>query len=57
MGRPIRIKYPSGYTSIIRRGNERKKIFLEDKDRLRFLEIIEDYDDRYGFETENREDM
>ena len=48
MGRPIRIEYPSALYHITSRGNERKNIFLEDKDRLRFLQIIEDYHDRYG---------
>jgi REP element-mobilizing transposase RayT len=48
MGRPIRIEYPSALYHITSRGNERKSIFLEDGDRVKFLKILEDYHDRYG---------
>jgi REP element-mobilizing transposase RayT len=48
MGRPIRIEYPAALYHITSRGNERKNIFLEDGDRVRFLNILEDYHDRYG---------
>ena len=48
MGRPIRIEYPCALYHITSRGNERKNIFLEEGDRLRFLKILEDYHDRYG---------
>lgn len=48
MGRPIRIEYPAALYHITSRGNERKKIFLEDGDRVKFLKILEDYHDRYG---------
>ena len=29
------------------RGNEKRDIFLEDSDRERFLELLEDYHDRF----------
>lgn len=48
MGRPIRVEYPGALYHITSRGNERKKIFLEDGDRIKFLKILEDYHDRYG---------
>jgi putative transposase len=48
MGRPLRIEYAGALYHITSRGNERKKIFLEDGDRKKFLEILEDYHDRYG---------
>src|SRR3989304_1549845 len=48
MGRPLRIEYPCALYHITSRGNERKKIFVSDEDRLKFLQIIEDYHDRYG---------
>lgn len=48
MGRPLRIEYPGALYHITSRGNERKEIFLDDEDRIRFLEIIEEYHDRYG---------
>jgi len=48
MGRPLRIEYPGALYHITSRGNERKKIFLDDGDRNSFLEILKDYHDRYG---------
>jgi len=48
MGRPLRIEYAGGLYHITSRGNERKKIFLDDGDRKKFLGILEDYRDRYG---------
>lgn len=38
--RQQRAKSSSGYYHIMIRGNERKAIFLDDKDRLRFIEIL-----------------
>jgi REP element-mobilizing transposase RayT len=48
MGRPLRIEYAGALYHITSRGNERKKIFLGDGDRKKFLGILEDYHDRYG---------
>jgi putative transposase len=48
MGRPLRIEYAGALYHITSRGNERRKIFLEDGDRKKFLGILEDYHDRYG---------
>jgi putative transposase len=48
MGRPLRIEYAGALYHITSRGNERKKIFLDDGDRKKFLGILEDYHDRYG---------
>lgn len=48
MGRPLRVEYAGALYHITSRGNERKKIFLEDRDRKKFLGILEDYQDRYG---------
>lgn len=48
MGRPLRIEYAGALYHITSRGNERKKIFLEDADRKKFFQILEDYYDRYG---------
>jgi putative transposase len=48
MGRPIRIEYPGALYHITSRGNERKKIFLDDRDRTKFVGILADYHDRYG---------
>ncbi|MEW6162909.1 MAG: transposase [Nitrospirota bacterium] len=48
MGRPLRIEYPGALYHITSRGNEKKEIFLDDHDREKFLEILEDYHERYG---------
>jgi putative transposase len=48
MGRPLRIEYPGALYHITSRGNERKQIYLDAGDRLKFLAILEDYHDRYG---------
>ena len=48
MGRPIRIEYKGALYHITSRGNERRKIFLDEKDRTQFLRILADYYDRYG---------
>jgi len=46
MARPLRIQYPYAVYHITSRGNERKKIYLDDSDRKKFLEILEDYHNR-----------
>lgn len=43
----MRIQYPGAFYHITSRGNEKKDIFLRDKDRKKFLSILEDYHDRY----------
>ena len=48
MGRPLRVEYTGALYHITSRGNERRKIFLDDGDRKKFLGILEDYHDRYG---------
>jgi REP element-mobilizing transposase RayT len=48
VGRPLRIEYPGALYHITSRGNERKKIFLEDADKIKFLEILEDYHNRFN---------
>ena len=40
MGRPIRIEYKGALYHITSRGNERRKIFLDEKDRTQFLRIF-----------------
>jgi REP element-mobilizing transposase RayT len=46
MGRPLRIEYPGALYHVTNRGNERRDIFLDDSDRRKFLNILEDYHDR-----------
>ena len=40
MARPLRIGYPGAYYHVTSRGNERKAIFKDDRDRSRFLELV-----------------
>lgn len=48
MGRPLRIEYPGALYHITSRGNEKKTLFLDDSDRIKFLGILENYHERYG---------
>ena len=48
MGRPLRIEYPGALYHITSRGNEKRDIFLDNNDRIKFLDILEDYHERYG---------
>src|SRR5205809_7583427 len=40
MARPMRIEYPGAYYHVSTRGNERKAIFRDDRDRERLLELL-----------------
>lgn len=48
MGRPLRIEYPGALYHITSRGNEKRDIFLDNNDRIKFLDILEDYHERHG---------
>lgn len=48
MARPLRVSYPGAFYHITARGNERKKIFSSNRDRLRFLSYLESAHMRYG---------
>jgi putative transposase len=49
MARRPRIEFEGGFYHVITRGNQRQKVFLEEKDFLKYLEFLSDYKDRYGF--------
>jgi putative transposase len=49
MARKSRIEFEGGFYHVITRGNQRQKIFFEEKDFLKYLEILSDYKDRYDF--------
>ena len=49
MSRPLRIEYPGAVYHITSRGNARQSIFLQDKDRETFLEILSDTKARYNW--------
>ena len=40
MARPVRIDVAGGWYLVTNRGNERRAVFRDDKDRLRFLELL-----------------
>jgi REP element-mobilizing transposase RayT len=48
MARPLRIEYPGAYYHITSRGNERKNIFRNNKDRDKFLSYLKSAYLRYG---------
>ncbi len=47
MARPLRIAYPGAFYHITSRGNERKDIFKDQKDREKFLSYLESATERY----------
>jgi len=42
MARPLRIEYPGAYYHVMNRGLSRRDIFLQDKDRHTFLDLLGD---------------
>jgi len=48
MGRPLKIEYEGALYHVTSRGNERRKIFLDDRDKITFLDILKDYHARFG---------
>ena len=49
MARKLRIEFEGAFYHVIIRGNQRQKVFLEEKDFLKYLEFLSDYKGRYGF--------
>ena len=49
MARPLRIEYAGAVYHVTSRGNARQAIYLDDKDRLRFLEILQQVVDRFNW--------
>ena len=47
MARPLRIQYPGAFYHVTSRGNERKAIYRNDKDRTKFLSYLESASERY----------
>ena len=47
MARPLRIEYPGALYHITTRGNARRPIFKDDRDRFLFLDILHRVSDRY----------
>ena len=51
MARPLRIEYQGAWYHVTSRGNERGKIFRDDKDRVRFLEALRESIERFKVEV------
>ena len=51
MSRPLRIEYPGAWYHITSRGNERRDIFRDNKDRKRFLQVLEESIARFRVEV------
>ena len=48
MARPLRIDIRDGWYHVTARGNERRAVFVGQADRRRFLELLEEWVDRFG---------
>jgi REP element-mobilizing transposase RayT len=49
MARKPRIEFEGAFYHVITRGNQRQHVFAEEKDYVRYLEILSHYKDRYHF--------
>ena len=49
MARPLRITFPGAVYHVTSRGNERKAIYDDDRDREAFLDILHRVSDRYNW--------
>ena len=49
MARKSRVEFEGAFYHVIARGNQRQKIFRDDQDRLRYLQRLGHYQERYGF--------
>ena len=47
MARPLRLEHPGGWYHLTARGNERRAIFRDDRDRAHFLELLEKMPGRF----------
>lgn len=48
MTRPLRVEYPDAFYHVVNRGNYQEKIYLNDRDREKFLEYLEKAAGRYS---------
>lgn len=48
MARPLRIEFPGAFYHVMARGNEKRAIYKDTRDRLRFLDSLESSSGRYG---------
>jgi REP element-mobilizing transposase RayT len=48
MARPIRVEFPGAVYHVMARGNERRAVFRDDRDRSRFLDTLAEMVERFG---------
>jgi len=48
VSRPLRVEYPGAFYHVTSRGNERKMVFQNTRDRERYLSYLESAHERYG---------
>lgn len=48
MTRPLRVQYPDAYYHVINRGNYQEKIYLNDRDKEKFIEYLETATERFA---------
>ena len=51
MARPLRINYVNGWYHVTARGNNRRRIFFDDRDRRHFLELVGEMSERHQVEV------
>ncbi|MBX3748012.1 MAG: transposase [Verrucomicrobiae bacterium] len=51
MARPLRCELEGGRQHVMARGNERRPIFVEDRDRQHFMELLAELPERFGVEV------
>ncbi|MGD2124934.1 MAG: transposase, partial [Desulfobacteraceae bacterium] len=51
MARPLRIQYPGAWYHVTSRGNEKRRIFADNRDKVKFLKILSATKDLYGVEV------
>ena len=49
MGRIKRVYYANAVYHVYNHGNNRNKVFVEDQDKINFLEVLAQYKERFGF--------
>ena len=49
MARRARVEYPGAFYHVITRGNQRQRIFRDDRDREKYLEILSSLNNQFSF--------
>jgi REP element-mobilizing transposase RayT len=49
MARRARVEYPGAFYHVITRGNQRQRIFRDDRDRKKYLEILSSLKNQFSF--------